>query len=124
MSSTALVIFWYFLQNNTVEYARTIAFTSLVVMQWANAVNARSEFASLTRRIRVPNRAFAIGFVIAIIAQLTALFGPLAGPLYVVPVDILSLALAAAASFSIIVLVGELHKAYSRATRDKLHQVN
>ena len=43
MAVTVLIIFWWFLQDNSIDYARTIAFGALVVMQWANALNSRSE---------------------------------------------------------------------------------
>jgi Ca2+-transporting ATPase len=117
MAAIGLATFWYFLQSHSIDYARTIAFTTLVVMQWANAVNARSEFASLANRIRVPNIAFSVGFVVAIILQLLALFGPLAGPLYVVPVDLIDIIVAPLIGFALIILVSELHKWYSRRGR-------
>jgi P-type Ca2+ transporter type 2C len=114
MAVIGIGTFWYFLQNHNVDYARTIAFTTLVVMQWANAVNARSEFASLANRIRAFNPAFLIGFAIAVVLQLIALFGPLAGPLYVVPVAPIDIIVAPLIGFASLIIISELHKWHSR----------
>ncbi len=110
MAIIALGSFTYFLQRYDLAYAQTIAFTVLVVTQWANAINARSEFASLMTRVRVVSVPFAVGFAVAVIAQVLVLFGPLSQFMHVVPADIGHLAAAAGAGFIGIIIVGELHK--------------
>lgn len=116
MAAVTLAIFIYALSRYSLEYAQTLAFAALVVAQWANAVNVRSEFTSLFKRLRVPNYALLFGAGVAILLQLLVLFGPLAGALYVVPVDIYHL-VAAVVSVSIaVVAVAELHKWYCRRT--------
>lgn len=117
MAAVGFGTFWFFVQDHDVDYARTIAFTVLVVMQWANAVNARSEFSSLAKRLKAPNPAFFIGFTIAALLQLVALFGPLAGPLHVTTVNNLHLLGASLTGFVLIIAVSELHKWYSRRQR-------
>lgn len=119
MAVTVLVIFWWFLQDNSIDYARTIAFGALVVMQWANALNSRSEYMSLWRRLRVKNTPFYVGFTIAAMLQTIALFGPLAAFLYVVPVDFVDVTVACLVGFAIIIVFGEIHKAL---TRMRLHR--
>lgn len=114
MATTALIIFFIFLQSHSVDYARTIAFSSLVVMQWANAFNARSELQSLFTRIRTINTKFYIGLAIAITLQILALFGPLQSLLHVVSVSINDLLITGGISAGIIILIGELHKIHSR----------
>lgn len=114
MAVLALVIFFIFLQFHSVDYARTITFSSLVVMQWANAFNARSEVQSLFTRIKVVNTKFYAGLVIAISLQMLALFGPLQGVLHVVPVDLNDLLITGVISATIIITIGELHKIHSR----------
>lgn len=117
MALTTLVIFWYFFQSHDLAYAQTIAFTVLVVAQWANAFNARSEYSSVLMRLKTPNRYFTIGLVTAVVLQLLVLFGPLAGVMHVVPVALTDLLVSSAATFGIIIVVGEAHKAYSRTKR-------
>ena len=55
MAALTVTVFWYYLQDHSLDYARTIAFTVLVVVQWANAINARSELSSFVTRLRTPN---------------------------------------------------------------------
>lgn len=119
MAVSVIVLFWWFLQWHSVEYARTIAFATLVVMQWANAFNSRSEFVSLLRRVRVKNTPFYIGFLMAAVLQTLALFGPLAGFLYAVPVTLYDVTVSCLVGFAIIIVSGETHKLY---TRKRLHR--
>ena len=114
MALVALSIFFIFLQSHSIDYARTITFSSLVVMQWANAFNARSELQSLFMRIKTINTKFYIGLGIAVSLQMLALFGPLQGLLHIVPVTMGDLLLTGAISASVIIIVGELHKIHSR----------
>lgn len=119
MSILTVITFWYFLQSYSLDYARTIAFTVLVVVQWANAINARSELSSFITRMRTPNWAFVVGFSIAVALQLLVLFGPLADVMYVVPVALEHLVVPSLIGFIIVLIVGEAHKWYSRRTVDK-----
>lgn len=81
-----LGLYLYFLQTHGVEYARTVAFISIIVTQWANALAMRSENESLIRVFKKPGRAFWIGLGISVALQCIALLSPLATYLYVVPV--------------------------------------
>ncbi len=114
MAIIALCIFFIFLQSHSVDYARTITFSSLVVMQWANAFNARSELQSLFTRIKAVNTKFYIGLAVAISLQMFALFGPLQSILHVAPVNASDLLFTGAISAGIIIIIGELHKVHSR----------
>lgn len=116
MAATALGIFQYFYvtSGNNLEYAQTITFSSLVVMQWANAVNARSEWQTLFVRLRQHNMKFYVGMLIAIVIQALAMFGPLAPALHVVPVDVNDLVISGLIAVGAIILVAELHKWYGR----------
>lgn len=117
MAIIALGVFYYFLQNYSEEYARTISFTVLVAMQWANALNARSDTGSMFSRLRVTNIAFYIGLSLSVILQLLALFGPLANALHVVPVDYTQLAVSVIIAMVLIIIVAELHKLYCRSVK-------
>lgn len=114
MATLALIIFSIFLQSHSIDYARTITFSSLVVMQWANAFNARSELQSLFTRIKAVNTKFYIGLAIAISLQMLALFGPLQSILHVSPVSISDLLITGVVSAATIIAIGELHKIHSR----------
>lgn len=96
------------------EYARTIAFCALVVMQWANAFNARSDYDSLWTRLRVPNWKFAFGLSIAVILQSLAIFGPLGAILHVTPVAIGDLVITGTAAFLAPIIIVEIHKFFGR----------
>ncbi len=98
------------------EYARTIAFSALVVMQWANAFSARSEHESVFARLRVFNGKFYAGLAVAISLQLLALFGPLGNLLHVTPVAIGDLVLAGCTAFAIPIILVEAHKWLGRRT--------
>jgi Ca2+-transporting ATPase len=92
------------------DYGRTIAFSALVVMQWANALNTRSDDESLFKRLRVFNGKFYAGLTIAVSLQLMALFGPLGSLLHVTPVATGDLVVSALIAFSVPIILGELHK--------------
>jgi Ca2+-transporting ATPase len=105
------------------EYARTIAFNALVVMQWANAFSARSDHESILSRIRVMNRKFYIGFAIAVILQLLALLGPLGALLHVAPVAIDDLFITGTIAFIAPIILVEIHKFFGRRFRTKQAQL-
>jgi Ca2+-transporting ATPase len=96
-------------------YASTITFNLLVVMQWASALCARSDYEPLIRRIFRFNPAFVVGFVIAVALQLSALFTPLANLLHVTPVALHHLALTSLAGFLSLIVIAESHKILGRA---------
>lgn len=57
--------------------ANTLAFTTLVVMQWASAFSARGTYESAWKRLKVKHNSFHFAILAAIILQILALFGPL-----------------------------------------------
>lgn len=114
MAVVTLAIFSYFLQDYSEEYARTIAFSALVVMQWANAFNARSDKWSSFGRLMVVNYKFAIGLTIAFVLQVLALFGPLQSVLKLTDVDPGQVVVASAIGGIVIITVSELHKLWHR----------
>ncbi len=91
-------------------YARTIAFSALVVMQWASAFGARSDYEPIWRRIFKLNPAFYVGLTVAIGLQMLALFGPLGTVLHVSPVALGDLAYTSFIAFAAPLIVIETHK--------------
>lgn len=114
MAVVTLIIFNYFLGHYSEEYARTIAFTTLVVMQWANAFNARSDKYSAFGRLLVVNTKFAVGLTIAVVLQLLVLFGPLQSVLKLTAVDTAQVFAASAIGGLAVITVSELHKLHMR----------
>lgn len=114
MASLAVGMYAYFSNQYGAAYGHTIAFTTLVVMQWANAFNARSTFQSFFTRLKVMNKPFYIGLSISIVLQCLAVFGPLQGLLGVSPIAIGDLFITSLIAFFVPILVVEVHKFYGR----------
>lgn len=92
--------------------ANTLAFTSLVVMQWSGAITARGNYESAWERLKVPHKWFHIAMLGAVLLQVIALFGPLAVFVDTVPVPLFTLALVALVSFVLPLLVVENYKKF------------
>lgn len=119
MAAVALTFYGVFSAMYGHEYARTIAFCALVVMQWANAFNVRSDEVSLFKRIRVWSKPFYIGLFIAITLQALAIFGPLQGLLHIHPVAVGDLFVTGVVAFIIPIILVEIHKFIGRRMRAK-----
>jgi Ca2+-transporting ATPase len=119
MAAVTLAIYSAYLQSMGESYARTIAFCALVVMQWSNAINARSDMESAVSRLRVWSTPFALGLTIAVVLQLLAIFGPLQSLLHLSTVYLGDLAIVCFVAFIIPLVVVELHKFIGRATSHK-----
>jgi P-type Ca2+ transporter type 2C len=117
MAATTLGFYAYYNLHEGADYARTIAFCALVVMQWSNAFNARSDYESVFSRIRVWNGAFYIGLGIAVSLQLLAIFGPLQGLLHITAVPIGDLVITGAIAFVIPIVLVEIHKYFGRRAK-------
>jgi Ca2+-transporting ATPase len=114
MGILALSLYAYFGNTYGAAYGQTIAFTALVVMQWANAFNARSTYESVFSRLRVWNGSFYIGLAASIILQVVAVFGPLQGILHIHPIAIGDLFTTSVLSFVVLIVVVEVHKFFGR----------
>lgn len=110
MASLTIGMYAIFSAQYGHEYGRTIAFSALVVMQWANAFNTRSDDESIISRLRVFNGKFYIGLAIAVTLQAMAVFGPLGELLHVTPVTIGDLVVTGAIAFLTTILLVEIHK--------------
>ena len=114
MGVVVLAAFIAFTNLYGVDYGRTIAFSSLIVIQWASAFNARSTYESIFTRIKVSSPAFYAGLALAVGLQGLAFFGPLREALHVYPVAIGDLAITGIISFIIMIVAVEIHKAFGR----------
>ncbi len=114
LATVVLSLYAFFSLTHSTDYARTIAFSSLVVMQWANAFNARSDYTSLFVQLGKRNIAFFVGLGIAVSLQMLAIFGPLKDILHVSDVSITDLILTGALAFVAPIVVVEIHKYFGR----------
>lgn len=114
MCTLTLLVYTYYANTYDEAYSRTIAFSSLVVMQWASALGMRSDDEPLYKRLRVWNGKFFFGLFAAVSLQILALFGPLGPVLHVAEVGVLDLAMTGIAAFIIPLFVIEFHKYIGR----------
>lgn len=116
LSMAALTIGLYAIYSDRYghEYGMTIAFCALVVMQWANAFNARSDYESIFRRLFTWSTPFYVGLTIAVSLQMLAIFGPLQQILHVSPVAIGDLIITGTIGFLTPILIVEAHKWWGR----------
>lgn len=117
MATTTLVLYAVFSHLYGNEYGRTIAFCALVVMQWSNALNARSDYESVFRRIFVWSTPFYVGLTIAVLLQTLAVFGPLQGLLHISPVAIGDLFVTGLIAFFVPIILVEIHKYFGRRAK-------
>ena len=114
MSAIALAVYIFFEQRQGHAYAQTMAFIALVVSQWANAFNARSDDESLLKRLKVMNKSFYAGMSLSIILQVLVFFGPLGEILHITHVALSDMMIISLASFIIPIVVSEWHKYVTR----------
>ena len=114
MGILTLALYAYFSGKYGSAYGQTIAFAALVVMQWANAFNARSSFESVFTRLKVWNKAFYIGLAASVALQFLAIFGPLQAALHIHPIGIGDLFVTSLIAFFALILVVEVHKYFGR----------
>lgn len=111
MAALTLGIYAVFLGQHSVDYARAIAFNTLVVMQWASAINSRSDYEPLHKRIRKPNWPFYAGLSIAVICQAIAMAGPLHEALHITAIpSVADLVVTSTIAFVVPIVMIEAHK--------------
>lgn len=119
MAATVLAMFAHYIDSHGEEYARTIAFSALVVMQWSNAFNARSDHQSLFTRLRTWNGPFYVGLSIAVTLQVLVLTGPLGDVLHVTHVALSDVLITGLVAFTIPIVLVEIHKLIGRQLAKK-----
>lgn len=115
MAILALTTYQYFSLRYGHAYASTATFNLLVVMQWASALCARSDYEPLIRRIFRLNTAFLIGLAVAVGLQLAALFTPLGPLLHVTQISLSDLLITSGIGFFGLIFIAETHKLIGRA---------
>jgi Ca2+-transporting ATPase len=111
MAVTVLVIVYILnAQGQSKEYIQTVAFMMLITAQWANAFNARSEMDSSFSRLKKPNWALLVGFVVAVASQALVMFGPLGPAFQIVDVPTAMIVQTSGLIVFAVIFVVELHK--------------
>lgn len=102
----------YFVANSSLTHdqANTLAFTALVVVQWANALTTRGTAESLFRRLRVKHLSLWLALSCAIALQLLVTFGPLSGLVHVVAVPFDAFIITVLIAFFSPIIIIELYK--------------
>ncbi len=112
MALGTLVIFWQYLPKG-IQYAQTMAFTTLVMFQMFNVLNSKSEKKSLFE-VGVFSNKYLIGAIVSSVAlQLAILYTPLNQVFDTVSITLQDWAIILVASASIIVLM-EIYKITKR----------
>ena len=119
MAGLTLAVYVYYSNHYDIGYGRTAAFCALVVMQWASAFSARSDYEPLWTRIRRWNGAFYIGLAIAVSLQTLAIFSPLGRFLQVTPIQLSDVMAVSLLAFVIPIAVIEAHKIVGRLLFNK-----
>jgi Ca2+-transporting ATPase len=109
MSISVLVVYNANLHKSH-EYAQTLTFISLIVVQWANALNANFEYKSWLHNFVRPNYKLLLAIIGSIAINLFVFLGPFHAALNVVPVALNDAALSAIIPAAIILVAVDLHK--------------
>lgn len=80
MGIGSISIFYYYDPKNSPELARSVVFTTLVVFQWFNALNARSFTSSIFGMNPLSNKNLLIGLGLGMILQMAAIYSPFMQP--------------------------------------------
>ncbi|HCH34402.1 TPA: hypothetical protein DEW05_02630 [Candidatus Saccharibacteria bacterium] len=107
-------MFAYFISTQGLDYARSIAFYTLIMLQIASAFVARSDHTSTLVRLRTFSGVFYAGLFATITLQLLTVATPLASLLGLTAVSTYDLLWTGVVAVAAPVAVGELSKLYSR----------
>ena len=120
MAAMAIFTYTYYARTLGVDAARTLTFTLLTVIQWANAINSRNLDKSIfAKNSHAFNGKFWIGMALAIGLQLVAIFTPLAEMLHVSPVPLGDMLFVSAIAFVSPIILVEIHKFFTNLTEKR-----
>lgn len=82
MAAGTIGLFWYSKESGGLDYARTVAFTTLAAFQWFQAFNARAAFRSVFSVGLFSNRWVLLGVGTAVLLQIGAVHSPIGQMLF------------------------------------------
>lgn len=113
MVLATMPLFWWFLNSNSLAYARTMALLVLSATQWFNVLNVRSRTLSVFSR-RLDNVFLVFSFVIVIVLEVLVIQTKFGNEfLHTVPLSFGDWALAIAVS-TLIIWLEEARKVFAR----------
>lgn len=101
-------------QKYSEGHIQTVAFMALIVAQWVNAFNARSENDSILKQINKPNYKMLVGLSVAVALQAIVMVGPLKEYFGIQNVGIQTHLLYSGLMAVAVVTVVEIHKYFTR----------
>jgi Ca2+-transporting ATPase len=122
MAILILMIYINEIGRNGIDYARTVAFHAMVVVQWVSALCYRSDYESLWERIRRFSPSFYIGLFIAISMQLIVMSGFASQFLHLTPISFVDAAIVTVIAVIVPLTVVEIHKWVGRQFFNKGHR--
>jgi Ca2+-transporting ATPase len=114
MAVLSLGVYIIFATRYDHSVGATLAFQTLVVVQWARALSMRSLTQSVWQRMKVKSRPFVIGFLAAILCQVLAITTPLASALSIHPVPLYAMLGVSAITFTLMLIMVELQKKFAK----------
>lgn len=109
MSASVLIIFKLMLPKG-VEYAQTMAFLSLIVVQWVNSLSLNFEFRSWVFNVVRPNYKLIVALLVSIGLNLVIFLTPLSEAFGIVSLQARDVLLAIFAPATIALVCGDAHK--------------
>lgn len=115
MATITLITYWVAkLTLGSAAQANTLAFTALVAMQWSSAITARGLYESAWQRLKTRHPAFYFALFVAVLLQISAIFGPLTVITGTVPTPLSAILLTALLAFALPLLIIETYKKFSQ----------
>ena len=117
ITMTTITLGTYFIARlvlDSAAEANTLAFTALVVMQWSGAFSARGVYESAFSRLKVRHHIFHYAMIVAILLQVSALFGPLMPLVDTVSVPLPALLIVSLVALVLPLTIIEIHKKLSK----------
>lgn len=121
MAALTLGSFLYFVESHGIDYARTVAFHVLVVIQIASSFGARSDYTSVFSRIRVWSTSFYIGLTIAMALHFVSMFTAFGEFIHLVPISLRDMLVTGLIAAVIPLAISEVHKYFCRKQRASIN---
>jgi Ca2+-transporting ATPase len=120
MGIGTLGLFQYYLMIKPIEYAQTIAFTSLMMYQMFNVMNSRSETESI---LSLKNNYYLwLSIASSIVLQIIIIYSPLNALFGTMEISIIDWIYITTVASSVLI-IGETYKGIKRITRNKITEV-
>lgn len=114
MAAVTMVTYLYFIDISGHDYARTVVFQTLVIMQWTSAFCYRSDYESVLGSLKRFSLAFYIGIFVVILMQLIAMSDFMRPLLHLSPISMQDNVVSVVIAIVVPLVVVEFHKFIGR----------